>query len=140
MVLHALPQGEWWLLGTIIIVIANDTGAWAVGRAFGRHKMAPSISPGKSWEGFAGGVAASVIAGVLIAIFMWQHQWWVGVIAGILILGTGTMGDLAESLIKRDIGVKDMSSWLPGHGGVLDRLDSIIPSVIGAFGLYLVFF
>jgi len=140
MVLHAQPEGQWWLLGCLIVVIANDTGAWAIGRAFGRHKLAPRISPGKSWEGFAGGLAASLLAGVLVAVFMWQQPWWVGVIAGLLFLGSGTMGDLAESLIKRDIGIKDMSGWMPGHGGVLDRLDSIAPSVVVAFGLYAVFF
>lgn len=139
MVLHAEPQGEWWLLGCLIVVVANDIGAYAIGRAFGRHRMAPSISPGKSWEGFAGGIAASLIAGVLVAILMWQQPWWVGIIAGLLFLGTGTMGDLAESLIKRDIGIKDMSSWMPGHGGVLDRLDSIAPSLVVAFGLYAIF-
>jgi phosphatidate cytidylyltransferase len=139
MVLYAEPGGEWWLLGCLIVVIANDIGAYAVGRAFGRHRMAPSISPGKSWEGFAGGAVASIIGGVLVAIFMWGQPWWVGVIAGLLFLGTGTMGDLAESLIKRDIGIKDMSSWMPGHGGVLDRLDSIAPSLVVAFGLYAIF-
>ncbi len=139
MVVHAQPDGQWWLLGCLIVVIANDTGAYAVGLTLGRHPMAPSISPKKSWEGFAGGVAASVIAGVLVAMFMWQQPWWVGLIAGLLFLGTGTMGDLAESLIKRDIGIKDMSSWMPGHGGVLDRLDSLAPSFVVAFGLYAAF-
>lgn len=139
MVLHAQPGGQWWLLGCLIVVIANDTGAYAVGLTLGKHPMAPRISPKKSWEGFAGGIAASFIAGVLVAMFMWQQPWWVGLIAGALFVGTGTMGDLAESLIKRNIGIKDMSSWMPGHGGVLDRLDSIAPSLIVAFGLYAVF-
>jgi len=140
MVLHARPQGEWWLLGCLVIIIANDTGAYVVGLNWGRHPMAPSISPKKSWEGFAGGIAASLVAGVLIAVLMWHEPWWLGIVAGLLFLGTGTMGDLAESLIKRDIGIKDMSGWLPGHGGVLDRLDSIVPSVVVAFGLYSIFF
>ncbi len=139
MVLHAQPEGEWWLLGCLIVVIANDTGAYAIGLTLGRHPMAPMISPKKSWEGFAGGAATSIVAGVLVAMFMWHQPWWVGIIAGLLFLGTGTMGDLAESLIKRDIGIKDMSSWIPGHGGVLDRLDSIAPSLVVAFGLYAVF-
>lgn len=140
MVLHAQPEGQWWLLGCLIIVIVNDTGAYAVGLTLGRHPMAPKISPKKSWEGFAGGIAASLIAGLLIGMFMWQQAWWVGLLAGLLFVATGTMGDLAESLIKRNIGVKDMSGWMPGHGGVLDRLDSIAPSLIVAFGLYAVFF
>ena len=140
MVLHAQPEGEWWLLGCLIIVIANDTGAYAIGLTLGRHPMAPRISPKKSWEGFAGGIAASLIAGVLVGMFMWHQAWWVGIIAGLLFVGTGTMGDLAESLIKRNIGIKDMSGWMPGHGGVLDRLDSIAPSLVVAFGLYAVFF
>jgi len=140
MVLHAQPEGQWWLLGCLIIVIANDTGAYAVGLTLGRHPMAPRISPKKSWEGFAGGVAVSLIAGVLVGMFMWQQAWWVGIIAGLLFVGTGTMGDLAESLIKRNLGIKDMSGWMPGHGGVLDRLDSIAPSLVVAFGLYAVFF
>ena len=136
MVLHAQPLGEWWLLGCLIVVIANDIGAYAVGLTLGRHPMAPTISPKKSWEGFAGGIAASLVAGVLVATLMWQQPWWVGIIAGLLFLGSGTMGDLAESLVKRDIGIKDMSGWMPGHGGVLDRLDSIAPSLVIAFGLY----
>jgi len=140
MVLHAEPEGEWWLLGCLIVVVANDTGAYAVGLLFGKHPMAPKISPKKSWEGFAGGAATSLVAGVLVAMFMWHQPWWVGLVAGLLFLGTGTMGDLAESLIKRDIGIKDMSSWMPGHGGVLDRLDSIAPSLVVAFALYAVFF
>ena len=139
MVLHAQPGGQWWLLGCLIIIIANDTGAYAVGLTIGKHPMAPKISPKKSWEGFAGGIAASLIAGVLVGMFMWQQAWWVGLIAGLLFVATGTMGDLAESLIKRNIGIKDMSSWMPGHGGVLDRLDSIAPSLVVAFGLYAVF-
>lgn len=139
MVLHAQPEGQWWLLGCLIIVIANDTGAYAIGLTLGKHPMAPRISPKKSWEGFAGGVAVSLVAGVLVGMFMWQQAWWVGIIAGLLFVATGTMGDLAESLIKRNIGVKDMSGWMPGHGGVLDRLDSIAPSLVVAFGLYAIF-
>lgn len=136
MVLHAYPDGQWWLLGCLIVVVANDTGAYVVGLNWGKHPMAPTISPKKSWEGFGGGIAASVVAGVLVATLMWQQPWWVGVVAGLVFLGTGTMGDLAESLIKRDIGIKDMSSWMPGHGGVLDRLDSILPSIIAAAALH----
>jgi phosphatidate cytidylyltransferase len=101
--------------------------------------MAPVISPGKTWEGFAGSAAAAVIAGVLTAIFMLQQPWWVGVIFGLVMLGTATAGDLSESLIKRDLGIKDSSSWLPGHGGFLDRVDSSLLSGAAAFALFLIF-
>jgi phosphatidate cytidylyltransferase len=79
------------------------------------------------------------VAGVLLANLMLGVPWWVGVLLGLLLLGSATVGDLAESLIKRDIGVKDMSSWLPGHGGFLDRLDSILPSAVVAYVVYLLF-
>lgn len=138
-VLLAQDGGEWWVLSFIAVVVAADTGAYAAGLSFGRHPMAPKISPKKTWEGFAGAVLASVIAGVLLAILLLGLQWWMGVIIGIVILGTATAGDLGESMIKRDMGIKDMSSWLPGHGGVLDRLDSILPSTAAALALYYLF-
>lgn len=131
--------GEWWVLAFIIIAVASDTGAYAAGLSFGKHPMAPRISPKKTWEGFAGAALAALIAGVLLALFMLGLPWWTGLIIGAVILGTATAGDLGESMIKRDLGIKDMSSWLPGHGGVLDRLDSILPSVVGALALYYLF-
>lgn len=129
--------GQWWTLAFIIVVAAADTGAYASGLAFGRHPMAPRISPKKTWEGFAGAFVASVVAGVLLAAFMLGQPWWFGLIFGVCMLLSATAGDLAESLIKRDLGVKDMSSWLPGHGGFLDRLDSILPSALVAYALFL---
>jgi phosphatidate cytidylyltransferase len=129
--------GEWWVLAFIIIAVASDTGAYAAGLSFGKHPMAPRISPKKTWEGFAGAALAALIAGVLLALFMLGLPWWPGLIIGAVILGTATAGDLGESMIKRDLGIKDMSSWLPGHGGVLDRLDSILPSAGAALALYL---
>ncbi|MDY0909531.1 phosphatidate cytidylyltransferase [Microbacterium sp. CFBP9034] len=138
-VLLAQDGGEWWVLAFIAVVVAADTGAYAAGIAFGKHPMAPRISPKKTWEGFAGAVAAAVLAAVLLGIFMLGLDWWMGVVIGIVILGTATAGDLGESMIKRDLGIKDMSSWLPGHGGVLDRLDSILPSAAAALALYYVF-
>ncbi|WP_169582345.1 MULTISPECIES: phosphatidate cytidylyltransferase [Microbacterium] len=138
-VLLAQDGGEWWVLSFIAIVVAADTGAYAAGLSFGRHPMAPKISPKKTWEGFAGSVAASLLAGALLAIFLLGLDWWVGLIIGIVIVGTATAGDLGESMIKRDMGIKDMSSWLPGHGGVLDRLDSILPSTVGALALFYLF-
>jgi phosphatidate cytidylyltransferase len=138
-VLAAQDGGQWWTLAFLILVIASDTGAYAAGLSFGKHPMAPSISPKKTWEGFAGAAAACLVAGILLAIFMLQQPWWFGVIFGLVMLLTATFGDLAESLIKRDIGIKDMSSWLPGHGGFLDRLDSILPSAAAAYALFLIF-
>ena len=131
--------GEWWVLAFIIVAVASDTGAYIAGISFGKHPMAPRISPKKTWEGFAGAVLFALIAGVLLGIFMLQQPWWVGLILGIVILGTATVGDLGESMLKRDLGIKDMSSWIPGHGGVLDRLDSILPSAAAALALYVIF-
>lgn len=128
--------GEWWVMSFLIIAVAADTGAYASGLAFGRHPMAPKISPKKTWEGFAGAAVASMIAGVLLAWLLLGLPWWTGIIIGLVILGTATAGDLGESMVKRDLGIKDMSSWLPGHGGVLDRLDSILPSAVAALALY----
>ncbi|MET0589851.1 MAG: phosphatidate cytidylyltransferase [Naasia sp.] len=138
-VLVSRDGGEWWALAFLIVVIATDVGAYASGLSFGKHPMAPRISPKKTWEGFAGAALAALVGGVLLAIFMLQQPWWVGVIFGLVMVVTATVGDLAESLIKRDLGIKDISSWLPGHGGFLDRLDSILPSAAAAYALYLIF-
>lgn len=128
--------GQWWVLGFIVVAVASDTGAYAAGVAFGKHPMAPRISPKKTWEGFGGAVAAAVAAGVLLALYLLELPWWAGVIFGLAILLTATLGDLGESMIKRDIGIKDMSSWLPGHGGLLDRIDSILLSTVPALTFY----
>ena len=136
--LTAQKGGEWWALGALITVIAVDTGAYATGLNFGKHPMAPRISPKKTWEGFAGSVAAAMIAGVLISIFMIHEVWWLGIILGGVLTVTATVGDLTESLIKRDLGIKDISTWLPGHGGFLDRLDSTLPSAVVAYAIYLI--
>jgi phosphatidate cytidylyltransferase len=137
-VLVGLDGGEWWTLASIIIVVVTDIGAYASGLAFGKHKLAPTISPGKTWEGFAGSIVVAVIAGILLGWLMLGQPWWVGLVMGLLLALVGTMGDLTESLIKRDLGVKDISTWLPGHGGFLDRLDSILPSAAVAYAIYLV--
>lgn len=138
-VLTAADGGQWWTLAFVIVAVTADIGAYAFGLNFGKHKMAPIISPKKTWEGFAGGGAVSILAGVLLSIFMLGNTWWVGLIFGTAIFLTATLGDLAESLIKRDLGIKDMSSWLPGHGGFLDRLDSILPSAAVAFVMFRIF-
>lgn len=131
--------GEWWVLAFIIIAVVSDIGAYASGLVFGKHPMAPKISPKKTWEGFAGATLAAIIAGVLLGMFMLGLPWWAGLVFGLVILVTATIGDLTESMIKRDLGIKDMSSWLPGHGGVLDRLDSILLSIVAALALYYLF-
>ncbi|TFB46456.1 phosphatidate cytidylyltransferase [Cryobacterium tagatosivorans] len=137
--LAAQPGGQWWTLAFLLLVITADTGAYASGLSFGKHPMAPTISPKKTWEGFAGAAAVCMVAGVLLSLFMLGQPWWFGLIFGSVILVAATFGDLAESLIKRDLGIKDMSSWLPGHGGFLDRLDSILPSAAAAYALFLIF-
>ncbi|ROP66514.1 MULTISPECIES: phosphatidate cytidylyltransferase [unclassified Curtobacterium] len=136
--LSALQDGALWVVGFILVVVAVDTGAYATGLNFGKHPMAPRISPKKTWEGFAGSVAASIIVGILVAWLMLGLPWWTGVVLGVLISGSATLGDLTESMIKRDLGIKDISSFLPGHGGLLDRIDSILPSAAVAYLLYLV--
>jgi phosphatidate cytidylyltransferase len=136
--LTAGDGGEWWTLAFLILVICCDTGAYVAGLNFGKHPMAPTISPKKTWEGFAGAVVAAVVAGVLLSVFMIQQAWWFGIVLGLVIVVTATLGDLAESLMKRDLGVKDISSWLPGHGGFLDRLDSVLPSAAVAYALFLI--
>jgi len=129
-------NGEFWVIAFVVVVIAADTGAYASGLLFGKHKMAPRISPNKTWEGFAGAFVVSLAAGALLAAFLLDLPWWAGLIIGAVLLATATVGDLGESMIKRDLGIKDMSDWVPGHGGVLDRLDSILLSAAAAFGLY----
>lgn len=131
------PNGQWWTLAFLIIVVSVDTGAYVSGLNFGKHPMAPKISPKKTWEGFAGAGVAAIIAAVLLSIFMLGQPWWFGLILGPILLVTATLGDLGESHIKRTIGVKDMSSWLAGHGGFLDRLDSILPSALVTYVIYI---
>ncbi|MBX3090945.1 MAG: phosphatidate cytidylyltransferase [Cryobacterium sp.] len=137
--LAAKDGGEWWTLAFLILVISVDTGAYATGLTFGKHPMAPRISPKKTWEGFAGSVAAATIAGILVSIFMIHQPWWFGFVFGGVIVATATIGDLTESLLKRDLGIKDISTWLPGHGGFLDRMDSIVLSSAAAYILFLLF-
>lgn len=130
--------GQFWTLASIVIVVSTDIGAYATGLRFGKHKLAPTISPGKTWEGFAGSIGFAIVAGILLGVLMLHQPWWVGLVMGVLLALVGTAGDLMESLIKRDIGVKDISGWLPGHGGFLDRLDSILPSAAVAYAIFLI--
>lgn len=133
-----VPNGKWWVFALVLIAVSVDIGAYAAGVTLGKHKMTPRISPNKTWEGFAGAAVAGMVAGVVIAITALDQPWWIGLIFGVLVLLTATGGDLTESLIKRDLNVKDMSNWIPGHGGLLDRLDSLLPSTVVAYGLALI--
>ncbi|MFB9908102.1 phosphatidate cytidylyltransferase [Allokutzneria oryzae] len=126
-----LPEdGVGRVIAFIVGVVASDTGGYAAGVFFGKHPMAPRISPKKSWEGFCGSLLAGMVAGVLTLTLLLDGQWWQGVLFGIALVVTATAGDLAESLIKRDLGIKDMGTLLPGHGGLMDRMDSLLPSAV----------
>ena len=124
--LLAAPDGVGRMFVFLITAVASDTGGYAAGVLFGKHPMAPTISPKKSWEGFAGSVLLCIIAGSLTVHFFLEHPWWIGIPLGVTVAIAATIGDLMESLIKRDLGIKDMSNFLPGHGGIMDRLDSLI--------------
>ncbi len=119
----------------LIVVACSDTGGYAAGVLFGRHLLAPSFSPKKSWEGLAGSAIAAMAGGALSVSLMLDHPWWQGVVVGAVLTIVAVVGDLAESLIKRDLGVKDMGTLLPGHGGIMERLDSLLPSVVVAWAL-----
>jgi phosphatidate cytidylyltransferase len=119
-------EGVAFLLGTVLAVVANDVGALFVGRQFGNSRMAPEISPNKSWEGWAGGLGFSIL--ICAALVSRIHPWGFGsaVLLAVVVSVVGPLGDLCESMIKRDLGLKDTSSILPGHGGVLDRFDALL--------------
>lgn len=131
-----VPQGAWQVAVMLLLVVSNDTFGYLVGASLGKHPMAPKISPKKSWEGFAGSIAGAMLIGVLASIFLLDKPWWVGAVLAVGVVAASTAGDLAESMVKRELGIKDMSSILPGHGGVMDRLDSIVFACPTAFVLY----
>ncbi|MGP9783590.1 phosphatidate cytidylyltransferase [Glutamicibacter sp. AOP12-B1-11] len=110
----------------LLLVVSNDTFGYAVGVLFGKHPMAPKISPKKSWEGFAGSMVGSMAIGALAANYWLDMPWWSGVILACFTTVAATTGDFAESMVKRELGIKDMSNLLPGHGGIMDRLDSLL--------------
>lgn len=133
-----LPQGAQAVIAMVMLPVANDTGGWCAGIVFGKHPIAPSISPKKSWEGFAGSVLASLLVSYLTVGLLLDLDWYWVIAVGILTPVFATAGDFAESLLKRDLGVKDMGSVFPGHGGILDRVDSLLfcaPMLYLAFGL-----
>jgi phosphatidate cytidylyltransferase len=119
-------DGPWRVATFVLVTAASDTGGYAVGALLGRHPMAPRISPKKSWEGFAGSVVSCMLVGWLAVAYALDGRWWVGVLLGLAAAVMATLGDLGESLIKRDLGIKDMGNLLPGHGGIMDRLDSLL--------------
>ena len=122
----------------LIVVICSDTGGYALGALIGKHPMAPKVSPKKSWEGFAGSIIAGSTGACLSIALLLDAHWWFGLIVGPLLVATAVTGDLVESLIKRDLGIKDMGSVLPGHGGLMERLDSLVTSAPVAWLLLLV--
>jgi phosphatidate cytidylyltransferase len=125
-----LPAGVWWLLTVFLGVWGFDGAAFFVGRSFGRHRLAPKISPAKSWEGVIGGLVLSIVASLLFTVVPLGVAWYLAIVLGLLIGGAAVLGDLAESLIKRQTNVKDSGQFMPGHGGILDRVDSLLFAVI----------
>lgn len=117
------------VLTFLVLTIVSDTGAYAVGWRFGKNKLAPRISPGKTREGLLGAVGFAMVAGALCMQFLVDGgAWWQGLLLGLAVAVSATLGDLGESMIKRDLGIKDMGTLLPGHGGIMDRLDSLLPT------------
>ncbi len=125
-----LPRGGWWLLLVLLGVWGFDGAAFFAGRYFGRHKLAPNISPAKTWEGVLGGLVLSVAAGLVLTVVPLGVPWYLAILLGLLLGGAAVLGDLAESLIKRQTHVKDSGQIMPGHGGMLDRIDSLLFAVI----------
>ncbi|WP_189177089.1 phosphatidate cytidylyltransferase [Streptomyces lasiicapitis] len=117
------------VLTFLVLTVVSDTGAYAIGWRFGKHKLAPRISPGKTREGLLGAVTFAMAAGALCMHFLIDDgTWWQGLLIGLAVAASATLGDLGESMIKRDLGIKDMGTLLPGHGGIMDRLDSLLPT------------
>jgi len=129
------------ILTFVAVTAASDIGGFCAGVLFGRHPMAPVISPKKSWEGFAGSTEFCVAVGVAMVVWVLDDDWWVGVLLGLIAVVMATLGDLSESVIKRDLGIKDMSQVIPGHGGLMDRIDSLLATIAPIWLLlhYLVF-
>ncbi|GIL35989.1 phosphatidate cytidylyltransferase [Phycicoccus sp. DTK01] len=122
----AEPDGRQRIIVFVLVTVFSDIGGYAVGVVLGKHPMAPSLSPKKSWEGFAGSVATCALVGAVSLPLLLDGPWWGGALLGAVAAGAATTGDLIESSIKRDLGIKDMGTMLPGHGGLMDRLDSLV--------------
>jgi len=121
------------IVAFILAVVCSDVGGYVAGVLFGKHTMSPTVSPKKSWEGLGGSVLACMVAGMLLVGLALGGAWWQGLLYGAAIAVTATLGDLGESIIKRDLGIKDMGNLLPGHGGLMDRMDSLLPSAAVAY-------
>lgn len=132
----AADDGPWRVLTFVAISVANDTGGYAAGVFFGKTRLAPVVSPKKSWEGFIGSCVTACAVGVGMFLGPLDGPWWVGILLGLAGVAAATLGDLAESLLKRDLGVKDMGTLLPGHGGILDRVDSLLFTAPVAFTIF----
>jgi len=117
----------------IATVVFADIGGYAAGVLFGKHLMAPAISPKKSWEGLGGSLLFGITAAVLTVAFLLDKPAWVGLPLGLMLVITGVLGDLVESQVKRDLGIKDMGTLLPGHGGIMDRIDAMLPSAVAGW-------
>ena len=122
--------GGLYIITFMLCVVASDTGGFIAGVMFGSHPMAPAVSPKKSWEGFAGSIIGGSLTGALTVSLLLGHQWWIGAIMGVGLVICATLGDLVESQFKRELGIKDMSNLLPAHGGLMDRLDGMLPSAM----------
>lgn len=140
LLLRRPDDGQWWVVTFVVTVAMIDTFGYLVGRKYGAHKMAPGVSPKKSWEGLLASITAGSISAILFTVLLLGGQWWQGVFMAAALLLAAVFGDLAESLIKRDLGVKDMSSVLPGHGGIMDRMDSILPAGLITYLISQLFF
>jgi phosphatidate cytidylyltransferase len=138
--LLVLPaDGAGRVLSFMICVVASDVGGYTFGVMFGRRPLAPAISPKKSWEGLFGSLVFGTVAGALSVSWLLDAPWPLGAVLGALLVVVATLGDLIESLIKRDVGIKDMGHLLPGHGGLMDRMDSLLPSAVVAWLLLSLF-
>lgn len=120
----------------LVAVVLNDTGALFSGMLLGRHKLAPNVSPKKTWEGAIGGAALGTLGAAVAAGLLLDGRWWVGAAVGLACVVAAVLGDLAESALKRDIAIKDMSNAIPGHGGILDRVDSLLPAAAAAYTVF----
>lgn len=128
MLMLAEPDGVRRIVVFVLVTIASDIGGYAVGVRFGKHPLAPSVSPKKSWEGSIGSALTCALIGAIAVVVLLGGSPWAGVLCGLVAVVTATVGDLSESLLKRDLGIKDMGNLLPGHGGLMDRLDSLLPT------------
>lgn len=121
------------IIAFIATVVCSDTGGYATGVLFGKHPLAPIVSKGKTWEGFAGSVLFCSAAGIILLTLTFHQAWWKGLLFGLALCATATLGDLGASMIKRDLKIKDFGKLLPGHGGIMDRLDSLLPCAAVAY-------